>query len=158
MKYILIFLIIVAFTSCKYFDVEKTTSEAILNEELKTFDWNDVDVYPSFTKCDSLEQKYEKMYCFQYVLKKQIFVALDNEAIVVTNDVNDTVNLKFQVSETGKLSLIGSKMDSLTKEEIPDLENIITESLSGLPKIYPAIKRGQQVKTEFELPVIINVE
>lgn len=158
MKYILTFLMLVLLASCKQFDVEKTTSEAIINEELKTFDWNDVDVYPSFTMCDSLEGKYEKMYCFQYFLKKQIFTALEQEVIVVTQDVSDTVNLKFQVSEIGDITLIDTDIDSLTLSEIPNIKSIIVESLDSLPKIFPAIKRGQQVKTAFELPVIIGVE
>ncbi|TYA69963.1 hypothetical protein [Seonamhaeicola marinus] len=158
MKYTLVFFVFITLTSCKYFDVEKTTSEAILNEELKAFNWNDVDTYPSFSMCDSLDGKYEKMYCFQYFLKKQIFNALEEEGIVVTQDVNDTVNLKFQVSETGVIDLVGADMDSLTKEEIPNLESLIIGSLDSLPKIYPAIKRMMQVKTEFDLPIVINVD
>ena len=158
MKYPLLFLILVSLNSCKYFDAKKTTSEAILKEELKTFNWNDVDVYPSFSKCDSLEKKHEKMYCFQYFLKKQIFESLEKEVIVVTQDISDTIQLKFQVSETGVLTLIEIEIDSLTIEEIPNMEALIIEGLDALPEIFPAIKRGQQVKTEFQLPIIINVE
>lgn len=158
MKYPLVLLLFMLLVSCKYFDVKKTTSEVILNEELKTFDWNDVDAYPSFSKCDSLQKKFEKMYCFQYFLKKNIFESLDNEVIVVTQDVSDTVQLKFQVSEVGVLTLMETEMDSLTKAEIPNFKDLIINGLDLLPKIYPATKRGQQVKTEFELPIIISIE
>lgn len=158
MKYFLVILIFVLLSSCKYFDVKKTSSEAILNEELKTFNWDEVDAYPTFSKCDSLELKHEKMYCFQYFLKKQIFNALDKEVIVVTQDISDTIQLKFQVSETGDLTLLETNIDSLTIAEIPNIQELIVKSLDSLPTIYPALKRGQQVKTEFELPIIINVE
>ncbi|WP_308993195.1 hypothetical protein QLS71_008280 [Mariniflexile litorale] len=156
MKQIYVFILVTTLTSCEYFNVKKTTPEAILNEELQTFNWNEVDVYPSFSACDSLETKDEKTACFTDVLTKHILRYLENDSIVVTQDVNETIYLQFQVSETGFLSLSDVKLDSLLVQEIPNLENLIHSSLDSLPKIYPAIKRGQQVKTEFELPIIIQ--
>ncbi|WP_406682658.1 hypothetical protein N1F78_08130 [Seonamhaeicola sp. MEBiC1930] len=158
MKYPLVFLLMLLLASCNYFDVKKTSSEAILNEELKTFNWKEVDVYPSFSMCDSLSEKHEKMYCFQYFIKKQIIESLEQEVIVVTQDINDTIQLKFQITEAGALNLLETEMDSLTIEEIPNIEDLIVKSLDSLPEIYPAIKRGQQVKTQFNLPIAINVE
>jgi len=145
-------------SSCEYFNVKKTSSEAILNEELQTFNWNDVDVYPTFFDCDSLNTKKDKALCFESVLTNQILNFLKEKSIVVTEDVNDTINLKFKVSETGTTTLDTFYVDSITLQQIPDIKLYIRESLLSLPKIYPAIKRGQQVKTEFALPVIINVE
>ncbi|MFD0834344.1 hypothetical protein ACFQ0I_01100 [Mariniflexile aquimaris] len=158
MKHVIVFLLVTFLVSCEYFNVKKTSSEAILNEELKTFNWNDVDVYPSFSNCDSLETKDEKTRCFTEILTKHILKYLENEPIIVTHDVTDTLNLRFQVSETGVISLIDVKIDSLTIQEIPDIEKLIHSSLDSLPKIYPAIKRGQQVKTEFKLPIIIKAD
>ena len=146
------------FTSCKYFDVEKTTSEAILNEELKTFDWNDVDTYPSFSECDSLISKSEKKQCFQHHLSSHILKFLQDEVIVVTKDIHDTLNLHFKVSEKGVLTLLDTKVDSLTIKEIPNINELINNSLNSLPTIYAAIKHDQYVKTEFELPIVIKVE
>ena len=155
MKHILVFLFIIL-VSCEYFNVKKTSSEAILNEELQTFNWNDVDVYPSFPVCDSLQTKDEKTACFTEVLTNHILKYLENEPIIVTHSIKDTVNLQFQISETGTLSLLNVYVDSLTVSEIPNIENLIYSSLDSLPKIFPAIKRGQQVKTEFKLPIIIS--
>lgn len=158
MKNILVFLLITLLVSCEYFNVKKTTPAAILNEELQTFNWNDVDVYPSFSDCDSLGTKDEKTNCFTNILTKHILKHLENEPIIVTHDVNDIINLEFQVSETGDITLLHVKMDSLTIQEIPEIEKLIHSSLDSLPKIFPAIKRGQQVKTEFKLPIIIKVK
>lgn len=144
-------------TSCEYFNVKKTSSEAILNEELKTFNWDEVDEYPVFLVCDSLNTKQEKKQCFDRKLTNEIFNFLKEKSIVVTEDVNDTINLKFKVSETGTITLDAFQVDSITIKQIPDIKLYIRESLQSLPKIYPAIKRGQQVKTEFELPLIISV-
>ena len=156
MKQIYVLIVALTLTSCEYFNVKKTSPEAILKEELKTFNWNDVDVYPSFSSCDSIESKPQKTVCFTDVLTAHILKHLQNETIVVTHDVTDTINLKFQVSETGVLSLLNIEVDSTIIKEIPNIEALIHSSLDSLPKVFPAIKRGQQVKTEFELPVIIQ--
>lgn len=157
MRQICVLLLFLVLTSCEYFNVKKTSSEAILKEELQTFNWNDVDEYPSFSVCDSLTVKAEKKSCFQQVLTTHISDFLQNEIIIVTKDISDTIVLNFRVTETGELKLIDSKINALTKEEIPNIETLLAKSLDSLPKIFPAIKRGQQVTTEFKLPIIIKV-
>ena len=157
MKQICVFILILMLASCEYFNVKKTSSEAILEEELQTFNWNDVDEYPTFSICDSLTTKEEKKQCFGAHLTNKILSFLQSEDITVTQDVNDTINLKFRISEKGKLSLLDFEVDSLTILEIPNIKVLIQESLVALPQVFPAIKRAQQVKTEFELPIIINV-
>ncbi|WNH08283.1 hypothetical protein [Thalassobellus suaedae] len=158
MKHLYVFILVFMLTSCEYFNVKKTSSEAILNEELQTFNWNDVDAYPTFSSCDSMLTKQEKKQCFESHLTTQIFSFLESEGIVVTQDINDTIVLSFEVSETGVLSLSSSKIDTLTFQEIPNIKTLLNKSIDSLPKIFPAIKRGQQVKIAFELPVIINVK
>ncbi|MGA1227097.1 MAG: hypothetical protein ACO3VF_07690 [Tamlana sp.] len=143
--------------SCEYFNVKKTSPEAILNEELQTFNWNDVDEYPNFSECDSISIKEDRKICFQSVLTLHIWEFLKNEKLVVSQDINDTIMLSFQLSENGDLNLVNTKVDSLTLQEIPEINKLLYMSLDSLPKIYPAIKRGQQVKTEFRLPIIIHV-
>ena len=157
MKQICVFLIVILLTSCNYFDVKKTSPEAILNEELQTFNWNEVDVYPTFVSCDSLESILEKKACFSETLTTHILNQLQNDSIVVNRNINDTINLQIQVSETGDLKLLNTQIDSLTIHNIPNIQCLIYNSFETLPKIYPAIKRGQQVKTEFKLPIIIQV-
>lgn len=156
MKQICVFMSLLMLCSCEYFNVKKTSSEAILNEELQTFNWNDVDAYPSFSECDSVDTKTERKSCFEQVLTQHIWEFLNAEKIVISQDINDTMILKFQVSETGNLKLVNAKIDSLTRYVIPEIEALLYKSLDSLPRIFPATKRGQQVKTEFELPIIIQ--
>ena len=158
MRQICVFLLIITLSSCEYFNVKKTSSEAILKEELQTFNWNDVDEYPSFLICDSLTTKQEKKQCFGSVLNSHIAAYLQKETIIVTQDINDTIDLQFQLSEKGVLTLLNAKIDALTIDQIPNIKALLAKSLDSLPKIFPAIKRGQQVTTEFKLPIIINVE
>ena len=158
MKELCFFILVLMLSSCEYFNVKKISSEAILKEELQTFNWEDVDEYPTFRVCDSLNTKQDKQLCFERILTNQTLNFLKEKKIVITEDVNDTINLKFKVSEKGIITLATFHVDSITLKQIPEIKLYIRESLQTLPKTYPAIKRGQQVKTEFELPIIINVE
>ena len=144
-------------TSCEYFNVKKTSSEAILNEELQTFNWKEVDVYPTFSTCDTSSNKLESERCFEQTLTTQITNYLHRETIIVTQDVNDTIVLDFQITEKGILTLLQSEIDSITIQEIPNIKELLVLSLDSLPKVFPAIKRGQQVRTQFKLPIIITV-
>lgn len=158
MKKISVLICVLVLSSCEYFNVKKTSSEAILKEELQTFNWNDVDEYPSFSICDSSSDKQERKQCFETTLTSYITTYLQKDTIVVTQDIKDTINLKLQVSDKGIISLLSVNVDSVTSLEIPNIRALLAESLDALPKIFPALKRGQQVKTEFKLPIIIHVD
>jgi hypothetical protein len=157
MKYIFLFVIIITFFSCDKVVKKKVYSSDILLEELKSFNWNEVDVYPSFSNCDQEISKEAKKVCFQNTLSEFIFKSISKEKIVVTQSINDTVFIDFQISEIGNLSVLKIKYSDLIKEEIPRLDNLIYRTLDLLPTIFPATKRGQQVKTQFKLPIVIKV-
>lgn len=158
MRNFLIFIFFLSLISCDYFNVKKTSSEAILKEELQTFNWNEVDAYPSFSDCDSSLTKLVGKLCFERVLRRHIMASLQQEIIIVTQDIRDTLYLDFLLSEKGDLTLQKVDVDSITIAEIPSIKELLNNSLDSLPKIFPATKRGQQVKTEFKLPIIINVK
>jgi len=157
MKYFTILFFVLSFSSCDYFDKKKISSEDILKEDLQTFNWNDVDEYPTFAACDNASTKAQKKQCFETTLTSYITSQLSNEIIIVTEDVNDTIVITFQISEQGKLSVLNIKSSAQIKTQIPEIDTLLIKSLKGLPEIFPAIKRSQQVKTEFKLPVVISV-
>lgn len=143
--------------SCEYFNVKKTSSEVILKEELQTFNWNEVDAYPTFLSCDSDLTKQESKNCFQRTLITHVAAYLQEKEIIVSQDVSDTIILEFKVNEKGGLSLLNAKIDSLTYQEIPNIKDLLIQSLDSLPKVFPALKRGQQVTTAFKLPIVVSV-
>jgi hypothetical protein len=157
MKYLTALFFILCFTSCDYFDKKKITTEEILQEDLQTFNWNEVDEYPTFASCDSSSTKAERRNCFETTLSSHITSQLAQEKIVVTKDINDTISIKFLISEIGELSVLEIKSSEQIKTQIPEIDSFLKQSLKGLPKILPAFKRGQQVKTEFKLPIVIKV-
>jgi len=158
MKYLKLFILIICLTSCDYFDKKKVNSQDIVKEELETFNWNEVDEYPSFDNCSSSDTKELRKQCFQTTLTNHILSQLALRKIVVTEDLNDTINMSFFISEKGNLSVLNIESNPKITAQIPDINTFLTEGLTNLPQISPAIKRGQQVKTQFEIPIIIKVE
>ena len=95
MKYLTFFILIICLTSCDYFDKKKVDSQDIVKEELETFNWNEVDEYPSFDNCNSSDTKALRKQCFQTTLTNHITSQLALRKIVVTQDLNDTINMSF---------------------------------------------------------------
>ena len=155
-RFLLVFFIIL--TSCDYFQSQKVSTKQLLEEELQAINWNDVDDYPTFADCDYAATNQEKKACFENYLHDLLNSHLGNQKIVVTEDISDTVILKIHIDKTGQFSIKNIDMDEVTREQIPQLDSVLRHSFDSLPKIYPAIKRSQQVATEFSLPVIINID
>lgn len=153
--FLLIFIVLL--TSCDYFESKKVSTEELLQEEMQAINWNDVDDYPTFSDCDGVSTNEEKKACFENYLHDLLTVHLGDQKIVVTEDISDTVILKIHIDKTGQFSIKNIVMDSVTRAQIPQLEGILRHSFDSLPKIYPAIKRSQQVATEFSLPVIVHI-
>lgn len=156
MRYIFFVIFCLVLTSCNYFNAKKTSTEDILNEELKSFNWNEVDEFPTFTSCDSLFTKQAKKSCFENTLANHILEGLSKEKIIVSHDLNDTVFVEFRLTKKGKISILNMKIEEETKYNLPNLESQIIASIDSLPEIFSAIKRGQQVNTQFKLPIIIK--
>jgi hypothetical protein len=158
MKYQTIFILFLCVFSCDYFDKKKVTSQEILKEDLQTFNWNEVDEYPTFESCDSSATKAQRKQCFETTLTTHITQELLQEKIVVTKDVNDTITINFLISEKGTLSVLEVNRSEPITLQIPQIDNLLIQSLKDLPQILPAFKRGQPVKTEFKIPVVIKVD
>ncbi|MBO3115616.1 hypothetical protein J4050_02595 [Winogradskyella sp. DF17] len=158
MRPLSLLLIFFVLSSCHYLEKKKVDSEDLLNEELQTFNWNDVDTYPTFDGCDSITDKAQSQMCFQQTMLSSVSSYLQSQNIIVSEDVNDTVVMRLEIDKSGSLRVQGIDMNSQTKLQIPELDSLLRESLKGIPKLYPAIKRNQQVTTVFELPVIVKIE
>ncbi|WP_299114558.1 hypothetical protein [uncultured Winogradskyella sp.] len=158
MKPIAFLFILVFVSSCSYFEKKKVNSKDLLEEELQAFNWNDVDTYPTFSNCDSITAKEDSRLCFQNTLLTSVNHYLEVQNIIVTEDVNDTIRLKLIIDNKGLLEVESIAVKSETQIQIPEIDSLLRESLKTIPKIYPAIKRGQQVTTVFELPVIVKID
>lgn len=157
MRRLSLLIMFVCLSSCEYFDKKKVYTEDIVKEELETFNWNEVDEYPTFESCKNRVTKEGRQDCFQKRIVKEIIDYLSDQILVVTEDVNDTITMNIAVSETGILSVIEISKSEHVTTQIPEIDSLLIGSLQELPKIHPAIKRGQEVKTQFKLPIVVSV-
>jgi hypothetical protein len=158
MKRLILVLSILVLTSCNYFEKKKVYTKDLLEEELHTFNWNDVDEYPTFASCDTTSGKDNKKTCFENTLRTILNTNLSQHTIIVTEDVKDTVLLKITIDNQGGFTINNIVSSELTKAQIPQLDSLLLRGFDSLPKIFPAIKRSQQVATQFSLPVVVNIK
>lgn len=155
-----IFLVVILLlaTSCQFFETEKVSSEEIFKDEIKTINWKDVDRYPSFPNCEKTLDKSEQQECFIKIVSNHLYQVVRQKNLIAGREIQDTVNINFEVSSSGKLSILEMKMDSLLQKDFPHLKTAILKSIDSLQPIAPAYKRGIPVKTKFTLPVIIQTD
>ena len=151
-------LLLIFLSACDYFEKQKVDAKDLLEEELQTFNWNDVDIYPTFGSCNAITAKEESKLCFQNTLLLHVNEYLGRQMIVVSEDVNDTIRLRLTIDSKGLLNIQNITIKPETKIQIPAIDSLLRQSLKQIPKIHPAIKRGQQVTTAFELPVIVKID
>ena len=155
MRFALIFCFIICF-SCQYFEKKKLNSDVILEQELQTFKWDEVDQYPTFETCDD-DNNYEgNKTCFESIFTTHIYEVLKDSDMAFLDSENDTILVNFLVSKTGEITISNLYASQLSEVSIQNLNEILSASLLELPKLYPAIKRSQHVQTVFQLPIILN--
>ncbi len=143
--------------ACDYFEKRKVYTEDLLEEELQTFNWNEVDEYPSFDACTKFTDKAEKKDCFETILRTSFSDNLSKHRIIVSDDIDDTITLELIIDRTGQMEIQDLQYSERTRTLIPNLDSLIRISVDPMPKIYPAIKRSQQVTTKFTLPIIVKI-
>lgn len=157
MKYLSL-LLVALLMSCSYFEKSKLDTQTLVEEELQSINWNDVDVYPSFANCEELSGNTDKKNCFQNTLISHINKNLSQHVLVVSETINDTVLLTLNCSSAGQLSIEHIKIKPETQAQLQNIDSIILSGLDSLPKLFPAIKRSQPVATQFTLPIVIKTD
>jgi hypothetical protein len=153
--YIASFLILVVF-SCDLTINKELSVNQLVSDELETFNWSDVDTYPRFQNCDTIINKELNFQCFVNTLTSKVQTNLSNTGVIVDKSIKDTVMISFRVSDKGKITLdeLFSESEVLTVNLL--IDSIFKLSILDLPKLYPAIKRGQPVNTKFKLPILVS--
>ena len=133
-------------------------SQSILEQELKTFSWNEVDQYPSFESCEDTISFEQNKVCFETTLSAYVLDVLKQNQDAVKPFVTDTIDLRFLVTSSGIITLSELSARASQERSTSDLETILGAALNDLPTLYPAIKRGQHVEAEFLLPIILSTK
>ena len=150
----LFFLII--FFSCEFEIQKKISADKFLEEELKTIDWSSVDKLPLLESC--LNSNLDNKKCFVSYFSSQLKKNLEDNDFVLNRTLIDTIYFNLKIDKIGNVSY--EKIQ--TNEDLNKYQNAIETALNvtikNLPKVYPAIKRGQPVDVEFNFPLLISTE
>ena len=157
MKYSYLLLLLLCL-GCQNFETKKISSDEIIKEELKEFNWQEVEVYPSFKECESFTETQEKKTCFEKQLTLKIYQSLQHKKVVLSDSIQEKMMLFISINSEGRPELDSLETSALIQDKLPQMKSWLEESIHQLPKIYPARKRGIPVKASFKLPLVIASE
>ncbi|MDT7829412.1 hypothetical protein RQM65_12100 [Pricia sp. S334] len=143
-------------TACNGPAKREKKMQELVDREMKSIDWEDVDQYPLFADCDELADKPEQKRCFMETLLRHFSQTLQESNLVLEEDIKDTLFVDFRMEDTGAITLINIKNDEQIKNQLPDFRKHIEKSLDSLPKIEPALKRGIPVSAKFRIPIVLQ--
>ncbi len=152
-----LFLFLLSFSvSCELFRADKK----LIKQEIDTIiDFSVVDVSPSFGGiCDGIIGKLEKTACFRNTIHQKFSESLANKSIRAKKSINETIYVYLLIDKQGNVSLKNVKSSPYLKLIVSNLDSLINSSLQNLPKLFPAIKRGIPVTTQYKIPIEINVK
>ncbi len=158
MKRNLIFLVLMIFSSCQYLEKQVPSEKELLEKELEAINWKEVDEYPSFANCDSLEEKKLRQQCFFDYLTQLIQEKLSADTLSILYPELDTIEVKVTVFPDSKMQFEPQFPKDSVAYDTVKIDSILHSKLVNFPQVNPAIKRGLPVKTQFILPVILKVE
>ena len=145
----------ISFTSCDYFSFEKNKNLEKIDMDI---DFTSVDFSPSFKVCDSLINKLKKTDCFRTTMHQEIYKSLAENSIQLKKDVDETIVVVIKIQADKQVVLASIKASDSLLKYIPSLKKMIKKSIADLPDVYPAIKRGIPVTTQYKLPIRIKLE
>ena len=155
MRYFLFICLLFSFTSCNYFSFEKNKNIEKINMDV---DFTSVDVSPSFKVCDVFIDKVKKNTCFRNTIREEIAKSLSKYSIKVKQPLDETITVTMIIKSNKEVKLMNIDASETLIKEIPVLHEMIEKSIADLPNVYPAIKRGIPVTTQYKLPIKIKLE
>jgi len=153
-----VFLSVLLFSSCQYFEKQVPSEKDLLQKELKSINWKEVDEFPSVYGSDTIENKIERQQCFFEYMTQLIQHKLSVDTLSVLYPELDTIEVKVTVYPNSRIIFEPLFPKDSVAYDTVKIDSILKARLVGFPKINPAIKRGIPVKTQFILPVILKVE
>ncbi len=158
MKPFFIFLVFLFFNSCQYFEKKVPSEKELLQKELKSINWKEVDEYPSLAECETIADEKQRQKCFFDIMAQLVQQKLDIDSLSILYPELDTIEVKVTVFPNAKMEFEPQfPKDSVAYDTIK-VDSILHARLVDFPKVSPAIKRGIPVKTQFILPVIIKAK
>ena len=143
-------------SSCNWLVPKEEKTRRLVQQELSSINWNDVDQYPMFQTCDETISKEEQRICFEEELLDHFSRTLSDFEFILKEDVGDTIYVDFLVERDGSITVLDIEDQMAVQDQIPEFNAIITQSLKSLPEVQPALKRGMPVSAKFRIPLELN--
>lgn len=148
---------LVFLVSCDFFLSREAQTEKIVDEELMTIDWDDVDQFPLFDECDENAIKTEQRECFKREMLRRFVEAFSDTVYEVNQEIKDTVLVDFLVDEDGFVYIQQIEDNNRIEELIPGFKEEVRTRFKDVTVI-PAHKRGIDVKVRFRLPIVLDTQ
>ncbi|UUW10471.1 hypothetical protein NLG42_06600 [Flavobacterium plurextorum] len=158
MKHFFLLIVILFLNSCQYFEKQVPSEKELLQKELKSINWKEVDEYPTVADCEKISDKKQRQKCFFDVMSTLIQEKLNVDSLSIMYPELDTIEVKVTIFPNAVMKFEPQfPKDSVAYDTIK-IDSILHARLVNFPKINPAIKRGIPVKTQFILPVILKAK
>ncbi|MFL1894908.1 hypothetical protein ACJRPK_04340 [Aquimarina sp. 2-A2] len=151
---ILLLLLLTSF-SCDQLIVKREHRDDIKEEEWHKLNRSEVDEPPLFKTCAD-EPEIDGMQCFQQTLTQHIHNYINKDVLLVSENITDTLWVSLLVNTNGTIIIENYELPEFLSEQLPDLESLLTASVSSLPTVEPAHLRGVPVNVRYRLPVVLN--
>ncbi len=158
MKKSILVLVLYCLASCGFFESKEKKTRKLIDKEMLTINWNDVDNYPLFENCDETLTKTDQRKCFEKEFLAHFSAILRQFEFVLNEDIDSTVFVDFIIAKDGRISVLNIEKDNAIDLQMPEFDGIIIQSLKGLSPLAPALKRGIPVKAKFRIPIVLNSE
>jgi len=146
----------IPFFSCEFQIQKKISADKYLEQELKIIDWNSVDELPLFDSC--LNSNTDMQKCFISYFSTQLKQNLVDNNFILNRTLVDTVYFDLKIDKQGNVSYEKIVIDENLNTYKNAIETALNITIENLPKVYPALKRGQPVDVEFNFPLVISTE
>lgn len=157
LKKISLFIFLFSLNSCQFFDKKAPDGQELLEQELKKINWKEVDEFPTAFSCDSILDTELQKQCFFDNIIQNIQSRIGVDTLQIMYPEIDTINVKVTIHPDAKIQFETQMPKGTVSYNIAVIDSILQKKLSDFPRIEPAIKRGMKVKSQFVLPVVINV-
>ena len=142
--------------SCNWFTSSEKQTRQLVESEMQSIDWNEVDHFPLFEDCTETTSKPEQRNCFEKTLVMHLSMALQDHQFKADQTFSDTLYVDFLVDNKGGIAVVSIEENRDFNRANPEFERIISGSLRSLPRLQPALKRGIPVASRFRIPLAIQ--
>lgn len=144
-----------SFCSCELLSTPKMSSADIK----KASSWSSKDQPPTYPECEALETK-EQLECFQNIISDQLTQAILAVYLVANKPLEEEILVQLKIDKSGVFSLLESKIPNSVQNALPELDQVLAQVVSELPKALPATKTnvGVYVNVQLSLPVYISAQ